>query len=146
MRSFLSGKRAIGDWKTADGSLRRESYCSWRRTDGCGARRIRRSRSPGGYHLVRFSKSHGDFVHHWWPELEDAWEAWRTLSATLRPAGSAQAAVPMTWNYRVVHRVRQEALGGREFYGLHEVYYDDQDRPHLVTDSAVCDGGTPWPN
>ena len=44
----------------------------------------------------------------------------------------------MTWNYRVVHRV-QEA---EEFYGLHEVYYDDQDRPHLVTDMPCAMGNT----
>ena len=29
----------------------------------------------GGFHLCRFSKDHGDFSHHYWAELDDAWEA-----------------------------------------------------------------------
>lgn len=28
----------------------------------------------GGYHLLRFSKSHGDFSHHHFPDLAEAWE------------------------------------------------------------------------
>jgi len=28
----------------------------------------------GGFHLCRFSKEHGDFAHHFWSELDDAWE------------------------------------------------------------------------
>lgn len=28
----------------------------------------------GGYHLLRFSKEHADFHHHYWSELQDAWE------------------------------------------------------------------------
>jgi len=27
----------------------------------------------GGFHLLRFSKEHADFTHHYWGELEDAW-------------------------------------------------------------------------
>lgn len=28
----------------------------------------------GGFHLCRFGKEHGDFAHHFYPELGDAWE------------------------------------------------------------------------
>lgn len=28
----------------------------------------------GGFHLLRFSKEHADFTHHFWSELDDAWE------------------------------------------------------------------------
>ena len=28
----------------------------------------------GGFHLLRFSKEHGDFAHHYWSELDDAWK------------------------------------------------------------------------
>ena len=31
----------------------------------------------GGYHLCRFSKEHADFHHHYWSELDDAWEQFR---------------------------------------------------------------------
>lgn len=27
-----------------------------------------------GHHLCRFAKEHGDFAHHFWPELNEAWE------------------------------------------------------------------------
>jgi len=28
----------------------------------------------GGFHLCRFAKEHADFAHHYWAELDDAWE------------------------------------------------------------------------
>jgi hypothetical protein len=28
----------------------------------------------GGFHLLRFSKEHADFTHHYWSELDEAWE------------------------------------------------------------------------
>ena len=28
----------------------------------------------GGFHLCRFSKEHADFTHHYWSELDEAWE------------------------------------------------------------------------
>lgn len=27
----------------------------------------------GGYHLCRFAKENGDFAHHYYPDLEEAW-------------------------------------------------------------------------
>lgn len=33
----------------------------------------------GGFHLLRFSKEHADFAHHYWSELEDAWEMFKIL-------------------------------------------------------------------
>lgn len=32
----------------------------------------------GGFHLLRFSKQ-GDFAHHWWGELDDAWESFKLM-------------------------------------------------------------------
>lgn len=31
----------------------------------------------GGFHLLRFSKDHADFAHHYWNELDDAWEQFK---------------------------------------------------------------------
>ncbi len=31
----------------------------------------------GGFHLCRFAKSYGDFAHHYYPELNDAWEQFK---------------------------------------------------------------------
>ena len=33
----------------------------------------------GGFHLMRFSKEYGDFAHHYWDELDDAWEQFKLL-------------------------------------------------------------------
>ncbi len=31
----------------------------------------------GGFHLCRFAKEHGDFAHHYFPDLSDAWEMFK---------------------------------------------------------------------
>src|SRR3990167_1016558 len=31
----------------------------------------------GGYHICRFSKQHGDFAHHFFPKLDEAWEQFK---------------------------------------------------------------------
>jgi len=31
----------------------------------------------GGYHLLRFSKEQADFAHHYWSELDEAWEQFK---------------------------------------------------------------------
>jgi hypothetical protein len=31
----------------------------------------------GGFHLCRFAKSHGDFAHHYYPDLSRAWEQFK---------------------------------------------------------------------
>ena len=33
----------------------------------------------GGFHLCRFSKENADFVHHYWSNLDDAWEMFKLL-------------------------------------------------------------------
>lgn len=33
----------------------------------------------GGYHLCRFSKNHGDFSHHYYPNLDEAWTQFTLL-------------------------------------------------------------------
>lgn len=33
----------------------------------------------GGFHLCRFSKDHGDFSHHYYKELDSAWEMFKSL-------------------------------------------------------------------
>jgi hypothetical protein len=71
---FLSGRRAVGDWKTADqvypeALLQLAAYGRlWDETYPADP-------ITGGYHLLRFDKTFGDFHHHYWPELEDAWVA-----------------------------------------------------------------------
>jgi len=35
----------------------------------------------GGFHLLRFSKEHADFAHHYWAELDTAWEQFKLFRA-----------------------------------------------------------------
>jgi hypothetical protein len=35
----------------------------------------------GGFHILRFSREDGDFSHHFFPELDDAWEMFKHLRA-----------------------------------------------------------------
>ena len=44
----------------------------------------------------------------------------------------------MTWNYRIVHKVYKD----EDEYAIHEVYYDDDGAPKLVTTNPV----SPWGN
>jgi len=39
----------------------------------------------------------------------------------------------MSWNYRLIKRAHE----GREFYAIHEVYYNDNGVPESVTQDAV---------
>jgi len=38
----------------------------------------------GGFHLCRFSKAHGDFAHHYYPRLDEAWEAFKHMRQLYR--------------------------------------------------------------
>ena len=77
---LVSGKRAIGDWKTAkalypDMLLQIAAYGRlWDETHPDDP-------ITGGYHLLRFDKEYGDFHAHWWGELETAWQAFLHLRA-----------------------------------------------------------------
>jgi hypothetical protein len=74
----INGKRSIGDWKTGNatygdhlvqvaayGQLYRENFPD--------------KPVEGGFHIMRFDKEHGDFHHHFFQELDDAWEAFKLM-------------------------------------------------------------------
>lgn len=73
---LLGPKRVIADWKTSDGT-----YIDYlMQLAAYGA--LWTEHHPdqpldGGYYLLRFDKTHGDFHAHWWAELDDAWTAFR---------------------------------------------------------------------
>ena len=71
---LVNGKLALGDWKTSNavyqdhliqlaayGAFWEEAYPDQPIT--------------GGYHLLRFSRGHGDFSHHYYGNLDEALEA-----------------------------------------------------------------------
>ena len=69
----INGELALGDWKTAKGVY----------TDNLAQlasyKQLWEENNPdrpitGGYHLCRFSRENADFSHHYWENLDDAWE------------------------------------------------------------------------
>ena len=70
---YLNGKLSVVDWKSsnavyADYLIQMAAYKQlWLEN---------RPDYPvhGGFHLCRFSKEHGDFAHHYFPNLDEAWE------------------------------------------------------------------------
>ena len=70
---LLGTKRAMGDWKSSNGIY--GEYLAQLAAYG----QLWRENFPdepidGGYHLLRFDKTHGDFTHKWWGELGAGWE------------------------------------------------------------------------
>ena len=70
------GKLALGDWKTSNGVY--QDYI----IQLAAYRNLWEENNPhrlieGGFHLCRFSKEHADFTHHFWSELDDAWEQFK---------------------------------------------------------------------
>ncbi len=48
----------------------------------------------------------------------------------------------MSWNYRVIRKKYKTPSGRNENYlEIHEVYYDDKNKPNGVTENAVTIGG-----
>lgn len=73
----LDGKVILGDFKTSNG-IWPEYLCqlpayaqAFTETTGTSI--------DGGFHLLRFSKEHGDFAHHFFPALDDGWEAFLNM-------------------------------------------------------------------
>ena len=71
----IGGKVVLLDWKTSNGvyadyllQLAAYQQLLHERTE---------YRVTGGFHLLRFAKESADFAHHYWGELDDAWQAFR---------------------------------------------------------------------
>jgi hypothetical protein len=67
------GKLCVLDWKTSSGI-----YTDYL-IQIAAYRQLWEENNPfqpltGGFHLLRFSKDNADFAHHFWTELDDAWE------------------------------------------------------------------------
>jgi hypothetical protein len=73
---MVQGELALGDWKTSNGVypdylIQLAAYkVLWEEN-------FPDKPITGGFHLCRFSKEHADFAHHYWAELDDAWEQFK---------------------------------------------------------------------
>lgn len=68
----INGELCLVDWKTSNGVY--PDYL----IQLAAYKQLWEENNPerplkGGFHLCRFAKSHGDFSHHFYPELEAAW-------------------------------------------------------------------------
>lgn len=72
----LNGKLGVVDWKTSKGvylemKLQLAAYGNLLTEGGMEVQ--------GGYHILRIDKETGAFAHHWWAELDTAFEAFKRL-------------------------------------------------------------------
>src|SRR5215469_333767 len=68
---LVQGKRAMGDWKTSN-AVYGEMLCQLAAYRILWEENFPDKPIDGGFHLLRFDKTYGDFKHHWWGELETA--------------------------------------------------------------------------
>ena len=68
---MIRGKRSLGDWKTSNG-VYPEYLCQIAAYGILWEENYPDQMIEGGYHLMRFDKTYGDFSHKWWAELETA--------------------------------------------------------------------------
>lgn len=79
----IDGELCLVDWKTSNGVysdylLQLAAYRTlWEESNTTKI-------LSGGFHLCRFSKEHGDFAHHYYRELDDAWQMFSALLTAYR--------------------------------------------------------------
>ena len=77
---MVNGKRAMGDFKTSNG-LYPEYLCQIAAYGQLWQEAFPDQPIDGGFILLRFDKTYGDFSHKWWGELDTAWTAFKHLRA-----------------------------------------------------------------
>lgn len=70
---YLNGRLSVIDWKSSnavysDHLVQMAAYSKLWEENRPGYPIL------GGFHLCRFAKEHGDFAHHYFPNLDEAWE------------------------------------------------------------------------
>lgn len=68
---LIRGRVSLGDWKTSNG-IYPEYLCQVAAYGILWEENFPDRPIEGGYHLMRFDKTYGDFSHRWWAELETA--------------------------------------------------------------------------
>lgn len=71
---LVRGKLSCGDWKTSN-AVHPEYLCQIAAYGILWEENFPEKPILGGYHLMRFDKTYGDFSHRWWSELETAKKA-----------------------------------------------------------------------
>lgn len=74
----IEGKRALADWKTSS-AIYRDALVQVAAYKGLWEENFPDQPIEGGFHLCRFSRDHGDFSHHYFENLDEAWEQFLLL-------------------------------------------------------------------
>lgn len=69
----IGGKRAMADWKTSS-AIYRDALVQVAAYKGLWEESFPDQPIEGGFHLCRFSRTDADFSHHYFAELDLAWE------------------------------------------------------------------------
>lgn len=69
---LVGTRRAMGDWKSSNG-IYGEYLAQLAAYGQLWAENFPDEPIEGGYHLLRFDKTHGDFTHKWWGDLSAGW-------------------------------------------------------------------------
>lgn len=77
---LVRGKRSMGDWKSSN-AVYPEYLVQVAAYGKLWEEHHPEEPIDGGFHLVRFDKQFADFHHHWWGELDRAWDAFLHLRA-----------------------------------------------------------------
>ena len=77
---FVKGKRSLGDWKTSN-AVYGDYLCQLAAYKHLWEENYPDQPIDGGAHLIRFDKDYGDFHHHYYTDLDDAWEAFKHMRA-----------------------------------------------------------------
>ena len=72
----VKGRMCMIDWKTSN-NIYQDYLCQLAAYRNLWEENFPGQPLTGGHHLCRFSKEHGDFSHHFWSELDDAWELFK---------------------------------------------------------------------
>lgn len=83
---LVKGKRAMGDWKTSNG-VYGEYLAQLAAYGQLWSENYPELPIDGGFHLIRFDKTYGDFSHRYWPELDAGWRYFRALRTAYAETG-----------------------------------------------------------
>ena len=69
----IDGQLCLCDWKTGN-ALYRDMLVQMAAYKALWEENYPDQLLTGGFHMCRFSKEHGDFAHHYYDQLDEAWE------------------------------------------------------------------------
>jgi hypothetical protein len=75
---LINGKLALGDWKSSN-AVYGDYLCQLAAYGKLWEENFPDRPIEGGYHLIRFDKENGDFHHHWYGDLSEAWRMFELL-------------------------------------------------------------------